>query len=185
MEVLKTLTERVSSPNLTEPGPTDDQLQLLFKAALRAPDHANLRPWRFMIIRGDAREKLGNIFADITVKDNPNVLDASLERMRQLPMRAPVVVSLILSYKEHPKVPEVEQILSLGAAGHGLLTAAYQLGIGAYWRTGALCFDSRVARALNLAKNEKLMGFIYLGTIDGELKPVPNLAVEEFVTHWT
>ena len=182
--VLTSLTERVSSARLKEPAPTEEQLELIFKAALRAPDHGNLRPWRFIRIQGDARQKLGNVFVDVTLRDQPDLPDTSIERIRQLPFRAPMIVALVLHGKPHKKVPEVEQILSLGAAGHGLITAAYHLGVGAYWRTGSLCYDPAVANALGLADNEKLLGFIYLGTPDGVQKATPQLDLDEFVTSW-
>ncbi len=184
MDVIKALTERVSSPKLIEPAPSQEQLNILFKAALRAPDHANLRPWRFIIIQGEARTHLGNLFSTIALQDNPNCTESILERKRQAPFRAPVIVGLVMHYKDHPKVPEVEQVLSVGAAGHAMVTAAFQLGIGAYWRTGDICFDKRVAKALGLQINEKLMGFIYLGTPAGELKPVPVLSLSDFVREW-
>ena len=184
MKTLQALTERVSSARLIEPGPSKTQLTTMFNSALRAPDHANLRPWRFITIEGNARKKLGDLFADIALQDDPDMSPSALERKRQAPFRAPTIVGLILHYKVHPKVPEVEQILSVGAAGHGILSAAYQMGVGAYWRTGDVCFDSRVAKALGLSNNEKLLGFIYLGTPEVELKPVPELNVEDFVSSW-
>lgn len=184
MDVLKALTERVSSSKLTEPGPSEEQLNTMFKAALRAPDHANLRPWRFITIEGNARKKLGDLFAGIALQDDSKSSPAIVERKRNAPFRAPVIVALVLHYKEHAKVPEVEQILSVGAAGHGLITAAYQMGLGAYWRTGDICFDPRVAKALDLSDNEKLLGFVYLGTPEGALKSVPELKVNDFVSSW-
>lgn len=184
MDTLKALTERVSMAKLKAPAPTKEQLDLLFSAALRAPDHARLCPWRFITIQGKALNKLGELFAKIMLQDNPDASEQMLERSKNLPLRAPMIVALILHYQEHPMVPEVEQLLSLGAAAHGLLTAAYQLGIGAYWRTGAICFDARVAKALHLLENQKLMGFIYLGTPDGKPKEVVTPNLDNFVSCW-
>jgi len=185
VELLKTLTERHSSPVLTEPAPTQEQLDIMFKAALRAPDHARLHPWRFIVIANDARKKLGDVFANIAMQDNPDLPESSIQRTRNLPLRAPLLVALVLHYKEHAMVPEVEQILSTGAAGYGLITAAFHLGVGAYWRTGAHCFDQRTAKALHLHNNEKLMGFIYLGTPAKSANPVPPLSADDFVTSWS
>lgn len=184
MELLTTLTERCSSPVLKEPGPTKEQLKIMFKAALRAPDHALLNPWRFIIIEKEARKKLGALFVDIAIKDNPDVLESAIQRTRNLPLRAPMIIALILHYKTHAMVPEVEQILSVGAAGYGLITAAFHLGVGAYWRTGAHCFDPRIAKALYLSDNEKLMGFIYLGTPALSAKPLSVLSEDDFVSSW-
>lgn len=184
MELLKTLTERVSSAKLEAPGPTKEQLETMLKAALRAPDHARLRPWRFIVIEGEARKKLGDVFADIAMQDKPDLPESAVEKTRNLPFRAPMIIALVLNYKEHPKVPEIEQILSAGAAGYGMIVAGFHLGVGAYWRTGAHCFDPRTASALHLRANEKLLGFIYLGTPTKSEKPAPVLSIDDFCSLW-
>ena len=182
--ILNALTDRVSSPKLTDPGPSQEQLRLMFRAALRAPDHACLQPWRFVTIKDDARKKLGDLFVEIAYEDNPDLSESILNYKRQLPLRAPMIVVLILHYKKHPKVPKIEQLLSVGAAGNALITAAFHLGIGSYWRTGDICFDQRVANALDLVSNEKIMGFIYLGTPVGDMKSIPNIDINNFVRNW-
>ncbi|MFK0573901.1 nitroreductase, partial [Endozoicomonas sp.] len=182
---IELLLGRVSSPMLENPGPTDKQLDIMFQAALRAPDHARLRPWRFLTVSGEAREALGELLAKVTLEEQPDLSDDALTRLRGLPLRAPVLVLAICPVKEHPKVPEIEQKMSLAAAVQSLLLAAHAQGVGAIWRTGTLCYQPSLARGLGLADNEQLMGFVYLGKPAGVKKKVPAVDIEKFVSVWS
>lgn len=186
MSIEKLLTGRVSSPLLTEPGPTDEQLQLMFRAALRAPDHGRLRPWRFIVIKEPAREHLGQLFAEAARASQPQLFEDALERYRLMPLRAPVLIALVCKIQPHGRIPEIEQQLSLGAAAQNILHAAYAQGVGAIWRTGAISYHSRVAAGLGLADREQLLGFIYLGHPGRDLdkQTPPPLDPADFVSHW-
>lgn len=184
MDAIDLLLSRVSAPLLDYPQPSAHQMEVMFKAALRAPDHACLRPWRFLTVSGDARQALGELFVSAAQKDQPDLAGAALERFRKMPLRAPLLVLAICKMAEHPKVPEIEQKMSLAAAIHGLMLGAYAQGLGAMWRTGELCYHPTVAMGLGLADNERLMGFIYLGTPSGKVKKVPELNVDDFVSSW-
>lgn len=185
MEALDALINRVSVARLGEPAPTPEQRELLFRAALRAPDHAQLRPWRFLTVEGTAREALGELFARAQLARDPQASAVVLDKARAMPLRAPLLVVAIACLKDHPKVPEGEQLLSAGSAVHGLLLAAHAQGVGAIWRTGELTGDASVHAGLGLAANERIVGFVYLGTPQGELrKPLP-LEPADFVAGWS
>ena len=164
MDIKDALLNRLSCPALTEPGPDVQQLEFIFQAALRAPDHARLRPWRFLTIEGEARNRLGDLLAEVALSEQHDLSADSIKRFRGLPLRAPCLVALICKKQTHAKVPEIEQKLSLGAAGQNILHAAYALGLGAMWRTGKINYHPLLAEGLGLAENEELLGFIYLGT---------------------
>ncbi|KEQ17405.1 nitroreductase family protein [Endozoicomonas numazuensis] len=182
--IMESLTQRVSRPVLTDPGPDAEQLRMIFKAALRAPDHGRLRPWRFLTITGGARLKLGELFARSAVAEQPDLSPDAVERLKGLPLRAPVLIALICNLQEHPKVPELEQYLSAGAAAQNILHAAFAQGVGAMWRTGAVSYYSGTAKGLGLSDNERLLGFIYLGTPTGPTKKVDELNPADFVAPW-
>ncbi|MGO0308314.1 nitroreductase family protein [Endozoicomonas acroporae] len=184
MNGIELLLERVSTPILEEPAPSDQQLDVMFRAALRAPDHGRIRPWRFLTVSGQAREGLGELMAQAVLEDQPDLSEDALARFRGMPLRAPMLVLAICPVKQHPKVPEIEQKMSLAAAVHSLLLAAHAQGVGAMWRTGELCYHPRLAKGLGLADNEQLMGFIYLGKPAGAKKKVPVLDVNDFVSEW-
>ncbi len=185
MDALELLQQRNSAPKLTEPGPDAAQLDVMFRAALRAPDHANLRPWRFVVVEGEARERLGELYAKALKARKPDASEADLAKARSQPLRAPLLVTVVVRISEHPKVPAVEQRLSAGCAAHGLLLAAEAIGYNGIWRTGDSAFDRNVMSGLGLAANEEIIGFLYLGTRDGRAKPLPEHNPDDFVTHWT
>lgn len=174
MDALEALCTRTSVSSLIEPGPTDEQLATILRAASRAPDHARLRPWRFLIVRGDARRRLGEVMADALRLSDPEAPEPLLERERQKPMRAPAILVVSVTPRERPGVPEVEQVLAGGAAAQNILLAAHALGLGAIWRTGGTAYDENVIRALELDPGSRIVGFLYLGTPAGEAKRRPS-----------
>jgi nitroreductase len=182
--LLEFLQQRKSAPRLTGPAPDEAQLHNMLRAAARAPDHALLRPWRFISIRGERRHALGEVLARCLRRRNPDADQAALDKARQSPLRAPLLVVVVARISEHPRVPASEQRLSAGCAAHGLLLAAEALGFAGIWRTGDAAFDRVVMDTLGLASNEEITGFLYLGTRDGVMRPVPELAVESCLSDW-
>jgi nitroreductase len=185
MEALDNLTHRRSPPKLVEPAPSDAQLNEMFSAGIRAPDHGRLRPWRFIVMRGAAREKLGEVWAEALRARSPGVPDDVVAREKQKPMRAPLVVAVAASVVEGHKIPAVEQILAAGAATQNIVLAAHAMGFGAMWRTGDGAYDSRVKEALGLKASDAIVGFLYIGTPTGRT-PIPpdEPGVEQFVRQW-
>lgn len=181
-QVLNTLQQRVSHPRLTEPGPSRAQLDALYRAALRAPDHAWLRPWRFTEVSGDQRQLLGQWMAESAKQDDPELDDKQLTKLTNAPQRAPLVIIAWAKVTPHPKVPAVEQILATGAAVTNLLNAAHALGIGAVWRTGNPAYSPGLKTRLGLQDEDAIVGFLYLGTPTGEAKPIPDLNPADYVT---
>ena len=186
MDALDALLNRVSAPRLTEPGPDAAQRELLFRAALRAPDHALLRPWRFLTVEGSARERLGELFAEALSANagQDAASEQALTKARAMPLRAPLLIVVIAAIQDHFKVPAQEQLLAAGCAAHGILLAAHVQGIGAVWRTGELAYNAHVAKGLGLGDNEQIIGFLYLGTPERELRTPPQVPVDEFVSAW-
>jgi len=184
MDALDALINRVSVARLGEPAPSAAQREQLFRAALRAPDHGQLRPWRFLTVEGAARSRLGELFASVLQERDPQAGPEALDKARAMPLRAPLLVVAIARLQAHPKVPESEQLLAAGCAAHGLLLAAHAQGIGAIWRTGELSHDAAVRAGLGLAADERIVGFLYLGTPLGELRRPPVLEPQAFVAAW-
>lgn len=185
MDALTALHNRVSCGLLTDPAPSEQQRQNIFRAALRAADHACLRPWRFLLVEGEARHRLGEIFLQATERDTAAPLsDAQRERALAMPLRAPLIIVAITRLQEHPKVPKLEQHMSTAGAVQAMLTAAYAQDIGAYWRTGPLAQNPLVAEGLGLEENECIDGFIYCGTRQKPVRQAPDLAVADYFTDW-
>ena len=183
-DILNFLQRRNSSPRLVEPAPTAAEMEGIFQAALRAPDHAWLRPWRFITIGGDRRQDFGLVLERCLRQRNPSADEAALQKARNAPLRAPLLVVVVARLSEHPKVPAVEQRLSAGCAAHGILLAAEACGYAGIWRTGESAFDPAVRAALGLDPGEEITGFVYLGTRDGAGKSLPLLDTADFVSNW-
>lgn len=178
--------QRNSTPAkaLGEPAPDDAQLREILEIAMNAPDHGRLRPYRFMSIRGDARYRLSEIFVQATRQRDPDVDATYLAKQREKPLRSPLIVVVVASLTESEKIPEIEQILSAGAAAHGLLLAANALGFGSIWLTGANAYDDYVCTELGLADHERIVGFVYLGTPELDIPPRESPDVGEFLSDW-
>lgn len=184
MDAITAITERVSVAQLTGPGPSDEQMKVLYQAAFRAPDHGRLRPWRYLTIKGSGLEKLGEVFSHAGALKDGSLSQEKLTKLKKMPLRAPVIVVAIAKVQSHEKVPAQEQVLAAGAGVQNLITAAYALGLGAMWRTGEMAYDDYVRQSLGLEADEEIIGFIYLGHVNCRLKNPPVLAVDDFVTQW-
>lgn len=183
-ETLRFLQNRNSSPRLIEPAPTAEEMQNIFRSALRAPDHAWLHPSRFVTIEGERRDDFGLVLERCLLARNPAAEDAARLKARSAPLRAPLLVVVVASLRDHPKVPPIEQRLSAGCAAHTILLAAEACGYAGIWRTGEAAFDHCVMAALGLASNEEIIGFLYLGSRDGNGKSIPQLDTADFVSSW-
>ena len=184
MDAIAAITQRASPLKLGEPGPSPAEIKTLLEAAIRAPDHGKLKPWRFLVIEGAGRERLGDLWVEGLRRREPDAQDVMLQREREKPLRAPVIVVVIARVdRQHPKIPAVEQIVSAGSAAQNLQLAAHALGYGCLWRTGAAAYDPVVKQGLGVPPEDKIIGFMYVGKIDtaGPLRP---LAVEDFAAPW-
>lgn len=184
MDALKALHERVSAPRLSAPPPSGEVLENIQKAAFRAADHGRMRPWRFLVLEGEGLNALGEIFACAEQAKNAALSEKERERALGRPLRAPMVIVAIASPQANPKVPEIEQVLSTGAAVQNMITAAYAQNVGAIWRTGDYAYDKHVMAGLGLQQAEKIVGFLYLGTMDFTPPPAPKASISEYFQRW-
>jgi len=179
------LTRRsVLANTLTEPGPSTDQLDQILTAAARVPDHKKLTPWRFILFQEEAREAFGRVLAAACQAEEEEPSAFRLETEAKRFLRAPLVVAVISRVTETPAVPEWEQILSAGAACQNMIVAATALGFGAQWITEWYALSETVRRALRLQGNERVAGFIYIGTAKERPDERKRPRLEEIVTAW-
>lgn len=182
--LVELINQRVSFPRLGEPAPGDEVLQDMFKSAFRAPDHMMLRPWRYLLVQGDARQRLGETFCRLAVDEDPELSEVQREKLLNMPLRAPLIVVGISQNIDHPKVPVREQEISCGVGlGYMLLTLQAR-GFGGIWRTGPLAEHEGVKDALGVRSTETIVGFLYVGTPLGDAKPIPALEMRDFVQDW-
>ncbi len=187
MDALELLQNRRSVPadQLDEPAPTAGDLDAILRAGVAASDHDGLQPWRFLIIRGAARAALGEVFARALLARAPRSDDVALDKQRAKPARAPLVLAVAARVDpDNARVPAIEQILSAGAALNQMQLAANALGYGAIWLTGPNAHDAQVAEALGLDFDDRLVGFLYLGTPRTQPPTKERPDPGQFVTEW-
>lgn len=187
MDTLDAIAGRhsVPAPFLAEPAPDDAALERIIAAGSAAPDHGRLRPWRFLVIRGEARDLLGEIFVEALVQRSPDAGEAAKEQERARPIRAPLMIAvLVTTDPHHAKIPLVEQILSAGAAAQNMLLAAHALGYGAKWVTGSNAYDDSVKRALGGGPDDVIAGFLHFGSVTGDPPAVPHAEPSSLGFEW-
>ena len=184
MEAIEALTARVSGTMLIEPGPDELELHSILSAAVRAPDHGRLHPWRFAIVKGAARLRLGELMATALMRRHPDATPAQIEKERNRPLRAPLIIVVAAKVEEKTKIPAIEQVLSAAAAAENVMVAAFALGFGCAWKTGEAAYDPEIKSAFGLAPNDAIVGFLYLGSNANALPAPPLLDLSEYVIEW-
>lgn len=174
----------VTARNMTDPGPDDATLKRIITAGMRVPDHGKMGPWRFIVIKGDARVKFGDILADAYKKTDPEAFDELLEVERERFQRSPIVIAVTSRITPGHKIPEWEQELSSGAACMNLLNASHAEGFAAQWLTEWPAYNDDVAAGLGLQENERIAGFVYIGTPKEPPTERGRPEYEERVTEW-
>ena len=184
--VIDFLLSRKSAPidQLAEPGPTDDEIATLVRIASRVPDHGRLAPWRFILYRGAARREIGEKLAVLAEKLEGPLLEGRLEKERTRFSRAPLVVGVVHIPRENPKIPAWEMFLSGGMAAMNLMIAANALGYGTNLITNWYSDTEEGRRILGLTPEERVIGFVHIGSQSGEFperpRPDPATLVSEY-----
>jgi nitroreductase len=180
--VIDQLFSRYSPWPLTGPAPDRATLDVVIASALRAPDHGVLQPARFAIIEGDARHAFGEMLVQAA-----KARDASDdgERFRMKALAAPVIIALGAHIKVNHKVPEIEQVLTVGAGVMNMLNTLHILGFGGFWASGLNAYDPNVKAALGFGKTDQLLGFLYVGTPAEAGEAPARVAPAGFVRDWT
>lgn len=184
MDAYDALVTRVSPVEIGDPAPDEATERKIIAAALRAPDHGRLRPWRFLSIRGEGRRALGDAFAAALQRRNSKASPEAIELERQKPLRGPLLVVAVARIDEASRIPAVEQLLSAGAAAQNIMLACHALGFGAMWKTGPAAYDPAVKEALGLDASEEIVGLMYIGTVKTPGKTPAPVEVAGYVRAW-
>jgi nitroreductase len=173
-----------SAKAMTGPGPSPEELNAILAAATRVPDHGKLAPWRFIIIEGEARARLGDVLATCVAEDEREASSERIALERNRFLRAPVIIGVVSRVREGIAIPEWEQILSSGAVCQNILIAAHAQGFVANWITEWCAYHPRVKAALGLQTGERIAGFIYIGTSAVTLEDRPRPDIAKLVTRF-
>jgi len=179
MELFEAIYTR-QSIGTVKPDPVPHELiEKILDAAAQAPNHYLVRPWRFVVLTGAARERLGEVMAQALHGRDPQAAEAALAAERAKPLRAPVLIAVGVDKPNGPKVLEIENVCAAATATQNLLLAAHGLGLAAKWRTGAPALDADVKAFLGFAPDQHLIGFIYVGYAAAEPAPSTRPSAED------
>ncbi|WP_395686773.1 nitroreductase [Aestuariivirga sp.] len=184
LDLLRT-RKSASAKAMTGPGPAPLELDEILRCAVRVPDHGKLAPWRFILWEGEARAAFGQIMRARWQALHPDHGAESFAMMQGLFLRAPVVLGVISTAGDHPKIPIWEQQLSAGAVCMNILYAATALGYACQWNTDWVAYDGGIASAMGLAPHERVAGLIYIGTAAAPLEDRPRPDPAALITRWT
>lgn len=167
-QLINWIKSRRSIGNLSIPAPTESQIKAAIDCAVTAPDHKKLQPWRFIVTQGNARHELGRAFLVAAEAKAAQEGDTLSEKDRQktynMPLRAPVIITVVTQMQAHKKVPPFEQMLSAGAAVQNLILALKAQGFSTVWRTGLLCNEPAVKAYFDISADDYVTAFVYTGS---------------------
>jgi len=187
MDVIRTILGRRTVPQMkmAGPGPSPEQLGLILEAGAAAPDHGKLRPWRFLVVEGDGRARLGELFVEALLKVEPEAPAQAVDKQRTAATRVPLVIVVVARIDmSQGKIPEIERVASAAAAAQNMLLAAHALGFAGKWSTGRNAYDPMIKAGLGLAPADHIVGYLYLGSYDVAQEPSPRPALEQIVARW-
>lgn len=175
--------QRQSVGQLLEPAPSAEQLEKAFQAALTAPDHHRLKPTRFVVISADQRKMFGELLSD-ALADLGETDAVALERVKNHPARAPLLVLALTQFQPHAKVPHFEQVLSTGATIQNLLLSLQAQGFSSIWRSGAVVESKLLKQSFGLAEDDLIAGIIYIGTAAKTIAARSEIDTQNYVSYW-
>ena len=179
------LRRSLTVKDMVHPGPSEEQIKQILKIGSRVPDHKKQVPWRFLTFEKSTRGKFGKILRTIFAKNNPKTNEKILDFEENRFLRAPLVIAVISTAdKDNPKVPEWEQILTAGAVCQNILIASNAMGYASQWLTEWYAYDKVVLKKLNLNPNERIAGFIYIGTAGKQPKERGRPDLANLVKKW-
>ena len=163
MDIFEAIHTRQSTPNVKQAVVPEEFISKILAAAVQAPNHHKVRPWRFFVLTGKARERLGEEMARSLKKRQPAIPAAALEVERKRALRAPLVIAVGVDHPADEKDIEIENVCATAAAVQNLLLTSHALGLGAMWRTGPAAYDADIKSFFGLLPTQHLIGFIYIG----------------------
>ena len=163
MDLIEAIHNRQSIGKVKPDAVPREMIEKLLDAAVQAPNHYKVRPWRFVVLTGEGRNKLGAVMAASQEENHPEFPQEAFDKCRGLPLRSPLLIAVGVDKPNEEKVLEVENICAVSAACQNLLLAAHAMGLGAKWRTGRWARDSHVKKFLGFDGDQHIIGFFYIG----------------------
>jgi nitroreductase len=179
MDVFEAIHNRHSQKKVKPDPVPRAMIEKLLDAAAQAPNHYKVRPWRFVVLTGRARERLGEVMSVSLRERQPDFPQEAFDKAQTTPLQAPVVIAVGVEKPSEPKVLEIENICAAAAATENLLLAAYAIGLGAKWRTGEWARDAKVKEFLGFEPDQHIVGFVYVGYPEFIVEQPPRPSFED------
>lgn len=179
MDVFEAIHNRHSLGKVKQDPVPRELIEKLLDAAVQAPNHYKVRPWRFVVLTGEALKRLGDVMAASQQERHPEFPPEAFDKCRSLPLRAPVLIAVGVDKPSEEKVLEIENVCAAAAAIQNLLLAAHAMGLGAKWRTGEWARDAKVKEFLGFEPDQYIIGFIYLGYPEFVPESAPRPSFED------
>lgn len=184
MTAMTTLLSRASVDHLKEPAPSAEQLHTVLSAAMRAPDHGKLRPWRYVIIEGEARPLAAERIVASMLRLDANAPEAKQTKRRHRFSTMPMIIALGMHLRPEHKIPLWEQEMAVAAATMNVLNALHATGFGGVWVSGDVAEDPVLAAELGFEAPHKLAGFLFVGTPAEQREPPRRPDPAKFTAYW-
>lgn len=186
-QVINWIKSRRSIGNLTIPAPKPKQLEAAIECAMTAPDHKKLQPWRFIITEGQRRHAFGRALLAAAeakaLREGAELDERTAEKTLKMPLRAPMIITVVTRMQYHEKVPAFEQLLSTGAAVQNLILALKAQGFDTVWRTGPLANEPAVKSYFNVGSEDYVTAFVYVGSSHCQMPSRGDIDTADFITH--
>jgi len=164
MDLIEAIDTRSTAGRLSAPGPSAEDLERMLGAARRAPDHGRLKPWHLVVLDESSKERFAAAAGEAKRRRTPALTDEQVMAERDKILRSPTIVVVGCAPREHPKVPEIEQVIAVGAAAQNLCLTAHALGYGVMWKTGPAAYDPEVKAVVGLKPGDHIVAILHLGT---------------------
>jgi len=183
MELFKAIFTRQSIGRVRADPIPRTLIEQILDAAAAAPNHRRFRPWRFVVLTGNARSRLGALMAQAALKRNADSSAEQLEAERVKPLRAPVLIAVGVDKPGQNKITDLENVCACAAAVENLLLAAHDLGLGAIWKTGTAVEDADIKTYLGFETDQQVIAMVYIGYPETESAP-PERPLSADRTRW-
>ena len=181
MDVFDAIHNRHSIKKVKPDAVPHELIEKLLDAAVQAPNHYKVRPWRFVVLTGEARHRLGDVMSASLRERHPEFPQEAFDKAHHTPLQAPLVIAVGVEKPTESKVLEIENICAAAAATENLLLAAHALGLGAKWRTGEWARDVKVKEFLGFESDQHVIGFVYAGYPEFVQEFPPRMSFEDRV----
>ncbi|MFC4075577.1 nitroreductase family protein [Salinithrix halophila] len=188
MKLNQAIRTRRSIGKVSESIPDKTLIDKVLEAARWAPNHHMTQPWKYIVLTGEARNRLGDVMkeikADTMAKEGRTTTADKLEQAKRKALRAPVIIAAVVQPSEDPMVEEIEEVCAVAAGVQNALLTAHALGLGAIWRTGKATYHAKMKAFFHLDERETLLGFLYVGYPATLPRERPRVPIEEKVEWW-